>query len=160
MTRRANPSGPTRQKPRRRSRHPKPWVLRDPELLSLVYQTFEDVTDLRRHCVRQVEAATEVEQVFGHLPCRVDQSGLQRWRWVSELVMRTWSLLDQIVRTNRFDPVQGQEAYRQLLGARMTWARLEPRSDSFARLVQITSGLRELLIRYAQAQGQRRRPQP
>ena len=152
MTRRTNPSGRTRQKPTKSCRSPKLWVLRDPEVLSLVYQTFEEVTDLRRHCVRQVEAETEVEQVFGHLPRRGDQSGLQRWRWLSELVMRTWSLLDQIVRTNRVDPVQGQEAYRQLLGARTTWARLEPRSDSFARLVQITSGLRELLIRHAQAQ--------
>ena len=101
---------------------------------------------------RSVESATEVEQLFGQLACEVDQSGLQRWRWLSELIMSTWSLLDQMVRTNRFDPVQGQEAYRRLLGARTTWARLEPGSEWFARLVQITSGLRELLIRHAQAQ--------
>ena len=135
------------------SRSPKLWVLRDPDVLSLLYQTFEEVTDLRRHCVRQVESATEVEQLFGQLAREVDQSGVRRWCRLSEIVKSTWSLLDQIVRTNRFDPVQGQEAYRQLLGARTTWARLEPRSDSFARLVQITSGLRELLIRHAQAQG-------
>ena len=153
MKRRAkSPSGRTRQKSTKPSRPPKLWVLRDPEVLRLVYQTFEVVTDLRRHCVRQVEAATEEEQLFGHLARRVDQSGLQRWRWVSELVMSTWSLLDQMVRTNRFDPVQGQETYRRLLGGRTTWARLDPRSDSFARLVQITSCLRELLICHAQAQ--------
>ena len=152
MTRRANPSDRTRQKPTKPCRSPRLWALRDPEVLSLVYQTFEEVTDLRRHCVRQVESATEVEQLFGQLACEVDQSGLQRWRWLSELIMSTWSLLDQMVRTNRFDPVQGQEAYRRLLGARTTWARLEPRSEWFARLVQITSGLRELLIRHAQAQ--------
>ena len=160
MTRRANPSGPTRQKPRRRSRHPKPWVMRDPEMLGLVFQAFEDLTTLRQRCAWEVASAREEERLIGHLLWKPDQSGLQRWNRLFEMVTTSWRVLDQTVRTNRLDPAQCQECYRHMLWIRTTWAGLDPRADSLELLDQITDHLRQVLIRYAQAQGQRRRPQP
>ena len=160
MTRRANPSGKTRQKPTRRSRYPKLWTLQDPEPLGLVFQAFEDLSTLRQHCVRNVAGAKEDERLFGHLMQNVDQSGFQRWSRVSERVTTSWSLLDDTVRTNRFDPAQCQEAYRQMWGVRAVWLRLEPQRGSLALIDRVIDHLRQLFICYAQAQGQRRRLQP
>ena len=160
MTRRANPSGPTRQKPTRRSRYPKLWTLQDPEPLGLVFQAFEDLTTLRQRCAREVASAREEERLFGHLFQNVDQSGFQRWSRVSERVTTSWSLLDDSVRTNRFDSAQFQEAYRQMWSVRTVWLGLESQPGSLALIDRVIDHLRQLLICYAQAQGHRRRPQP
>ncbi len=126
-------------------------------MLKLVFQAFEDLTTLRQRCARRVAAAREDERVFGQLSLKPDQSGLQRWSRVSEMVTTGWSVLDDAVRTNRLDPAPCQETYRHMLWIRTAWARLDPRSTSLSLIEQITEHLRHLLICYAQAQGQRRR---
>jgi hypothetical protein len=155
MKQRANPPGMTRKKSAKRSRSPKPWVLRDPETLRLVFEAFEHLTTLRQQCNRKVAAAREVEQLFGHLLWHEDESGFRRWSRLSEMVTASWSLLDQTVRTNRLDPAQSQEAYRQMLRVRMAWTRLESQPGPISLINQITDHLRQLLIRYAQAQAYR-----
>jgi len=160
MTRRIQPSDNKRQRSVRRSSTPKPWVLRDPEMLGLVFQAFEDLTTLRQRCARNVAGAKEDERLFGHLMQYVDQSGLQRWSRVSERVTTSWSLLDNTVRTNCLDPAQCQESYRQMWSVRTVWLGLESPPGSLALIDRVIDHLRQLLICYAQAQGQRRRPQP
>ena len=161
MKRRAkSPSGRTRQKPTRQSRPPKPWALRDREMLGLVFQAFEDLTALRQRCARKVAGAREEEHIFGHLLWKPDETGLQRWSRISEIVTTSWRVLDQTVRTNRLDPAQCQESYRQMLWIRTVWVGLDPQADSLELLDQITDHLRQVLIRYAQALGQRRTTLP
>jgi hypothetical protein len=126
-------------------------------MLSLVFQAFEDLTTLRQRCSQKVTAAREEERMFGHLLLKPNHSGLQRWRHVSEMVTTGWSVLDDTVRTNRLDPAQWQGLYRDMLWIRTAWAGLDPQTDSLALIEQITDHLRQLLIRYAQAQGQRLR---
>jgi hypothetical protein len=157
MTRRANPSGRMGRKPRKPSRHTKLWTLRDPEMLSIVFQTFEALTTLRQRCSQNVTAAREEEHMLQHMLLNADQSGLLRWSRLSEMVITNWSLLDHAVQANRLDPAQFQEAYRKMLWIRTAWGRLDPKPESLKLIDQITDHLRQLLIRYAQAQGQPRR---
>lgn len=129
-------------------------------MLNLLYQAFEDLTTLRQECKGKVAAAREEEQLFGALLLNEDQSGLRRWSHLLEMITRTWSLLDHTVRTNRFDAAQFQEAYRRMLRVRTAWTRMESHRGPISRIAQITDHLRQLLIRAAQAQIDRRWPHP
>jgi hypothetical protein len=121
-------------------------------MLRLMFQAFEDLTALRQHGARKVAHALETEHLFGALLWEPDESGLQRWRRLSERVTRSWRLLDHTVQTNRLDPLQFQEAYRQLLSLRMAWARLEPQSQALPLIDRIIDHMRQLLIGHAQDQ--------
>ena len=159
MTQRTHPSGNQKGKPRRRSSTPTRWVLQDPELLRVVFRVFEDLTTLRQCCSKQVATAWEIERLFGSLLWKPDESGLQRWRRLADMILTSWTVVDETVRTNRLDPAQYQEAYRRMLRVRVAWGQLDRQTDSLERIDHITDGLRQLLIGYAQARGQGTRPQ-
>jgi hypothetical protein len=98
--------------------------------------------------------------MLGPMSLDPDQSGLQRWSCLSEIVTTVWRLLDQTVRTNRLDYAQCQDAYRQMLWVRMAWTRLESQPGRISLIEHITDHLRQLLIHVAQAHRYRRRLQP
>ena len=160
MTQRTHPSGNQKGRPGRRTSPPTLWALRDPEMLGLVFQAFEALTTLRPYCARQVAEAREEDRLFGHLWLTPDHWGLQRWSGMSERITTSWQVLDRTVRTNQLDLAQCQECYRHMLGIRTTWAGLDRQASSLKLLDKTTDCLRQVLIRYAQAQGQLRRPQP
>ena len=151
MKRDKTPIDITGKRSKSRSVFPKSWVLRDPETLNLTFQTFEDLTTLRQRCREQVTDAREVEHMFGSLLWREDESGLQRWSRLSEMITTIWRLLDHTIRTNRLDPPQFQEAYRQMLWIKTVWTRLDPQPGSRRLIDQITDHLRQLLIHSAQS---------
>ena len=160
MTQRTHPSGNQKGKPRRRSSTPTLWVLQDPEPLRVVFRAFEDLTTLQQCCSRKVAGAWETERLFGSLLWKPDESGLQRWRRLADMILTSWTVVDETVRTNRLDPAQCQEAYRRMLRVRVAWGQLDRQADSLARIDHITDCLHQLLIGYAQARGPRTRPQP
>lgn len=157
MKRGKTPSDIKRKRSGRRSAAPKRWVLRNPEILNLVFQAFEGLTTLRQRCGQKVTEAREEEHMLAHMLLNADQSGLRRWSRLSEMVTTNWSLLDHTVRTNRLDPAKFQEAYRHMLWIRTAWLRLETQRASLHLIDQITDHLRQLLISYAQARRQPRR---
>ena len=130
----------------------KPWVLRDPEMLRMVLQAFEDLTTLRQHCAEKIQRAREHEYLFQNVPVEPDKSGLQRWRGVRERIMACWRFTDDLVRTSQFDAARCQDAYRDLIWIQMAWRHLDPRSASLSLIEQITDHLRQLLIGAAQRQ--------
>ena len=144
----------------KRTRYPKLRMLEDPEILDLVFQSFEDLTTLRQCCGQKVSKAREEEHLFGALLRKDDESGLRRWSRLFEIVTTIWNLLDQTVRTNRLDCARCQEAYRQMLWVRMAWTRLESHPGRISLIEHITNQLRQLLIHVAQAHRHRRQVQP
>ena len=150
-------SGITRKRSGRRSASPRKWVLRDPEVLDLVFHSFEGLTTLQQRCARQVVEAKEEAYMVAGMGLNTAQSELRQWSRLSEIVTTNWSLLDYTVQTNRLDSSQFQEAYRQMLGVKTAWLRLEPQRAPRHLIDRITDHLRQLLIRYAQTRRQPRR---
>lgn len=127
-----------------------PWVVRDPAVLRLVFQTFEGLTTLRRHCVEAVESARSYESVYRNLFVRPDQAGLRRWRRMLDRVTRCWCVLDDLVRTNRLHATRCQEAYLDLLGIQVAWQEINGPAHVRALIAQTIDHLRKLLIQHAQ----------
>ena len=151
------PSGVKRKRSARRSASPRRWILRDPEVLNLVFHAFEGLTTLQQRCARRVVDAQEVAHMTAGMGLNTGQSTVRRWSRLSEMVTTSWRLLDHTVQTNRFDSGQFREAYRQMLGVKTEWLRLESQRAPLHLIDQITDHLRQLLIRYAQSRRQPRR---
>ena len=158
MTQHATVTKKTRKKSATRARSPRPWVLRDPEVLRVVLNVYEDLTALRQQCALKVEAAREVEQLFWRVLFEPDESGLQRWSRITEMVT---SSRDGSGRHG--DNQSGsshadcQGTYRRMLTIRMAWTHLENNSKSLPLIDRITESLRRVLIAYAEAQPRRPR---
>lgn len=129
-----------------------PRRLRDPEMLTLMFQAFEDLTTLREHCVGKIQAARNFEYVCRKMPLEPDQSGLQRWLQISERVIACRRVVDDLLRTHRLDADRCYESYRGLLGIRPTWRQLQHSSDARVLVEQVTTHLRQVLIHHAQQQ--------
>jgi len=157
MTRPRRASTPTQSRSTRPHRPVKPWVLRDPEVLRLVFQTFEDLTALRQQCARKVASAREAEHLFGRVFLEPDQSGLQRWSRIYEKIKTSWGVFDDLVRTNRLDTAGCQEVYRDLMGIRVAWQCMKGPANCLELMDQITKRVRQVLIHVAQRQGQQGR---
>jgi hypothetical protein len=157
MKRGKTPSDIKRKRSARRSASPRRWILRDPEVLNLVFHAFEGLTTLQQRCARQVVDAQEEAHMIAGMGLNTGQSALRRWSRLSEIVTTNWRLLDYTVQTNRLDSGQFQEAYRQMLEVKTAWLRLEPQRTALHLIDQITDHLRQLLISYAQARRQPRR---
>ncbi len=157
MTREKTSSDIKRKRSARRSAFPRRWILRDPEVLDLVFQALEGLTTLQQRCARQVVDAQEEAHMIAGMGLNTGQSALRRWSRLSEMVTTNWRLLDYTVQTNQLDSGQFQEAYRQMLGVKTAWLRLESQRAPLHLIDRITNQLRQLLIRYAQARRQPRR---
>lgn len=129
------------------------WVLRNPEVLELVFQVYEDLTALRPQCALQVESARDVERLFGSVLHEPDQSGLQRWIGISERIKTSWSVFDDLVNTNKLDVARCQAVYRDLMGIKVAWQRMKGPAHSLQLIRQIATGVRQVLIHYAQRHG-------
>lgn len=106
---------PKRARSSKKRRPVKVWVLRDPEVLRLVFQIFEDLTALRRYCVGEIESAHEVEYVCRNFTLEPDHSGLQRWSRLSKQITTCWGVFDDLARTIQFDATCCQAVYRDLM---------------------------------------------
>ncbi|MDR4470585.1 MAG: hypothetical protein MRJ68_20165 [Nitrospira sp.] len=155
MTQQATLAKKARKKSATRARSPRPWMLRHPELLSLVFRAFEDLTTLHLRCALEVTSARNVERLFGSILFEPDESGLQRWSWVAEMVTASRKVLDDMVTTNRLVHAECQGTYRRMLTIRLAWTQLEKDSKSLPLIDRITDCLRRVLIGYAAAQGRR-----
>lgn len=133
----------------------KVWVLRDPEVLRLVFQIFEDLTVLRRHCAGEVQSAHEVEYVCRKLPVEPDHSGLRRWSRLYEQIMTCWGVFDDLVQTNQLDVARCQAVYRDLMSIQVAWERMKGSADGLELIDQTAQNVREVLIYHAQWRGQR-----
>ena len=131
------------------------WVLRDPDVLSVVFQTFEDLTALRQQCARKVASARDAEQLFGRVFFEPDQSGLQRWSRIYERIKDSWDVFDDLVRTHQFDAARCQAVYRDLMGLQVAWQRMKGPLDCLELMDQMTKRVRQVLIHHAQWQGHR-----
>lgn len=157
MTQQATVRKKTRKKSSTGAQSPRPWVLRDPEVLSVVLQAYEDLTALRQQCALKVASAREVEQLFWSVLFEPDESGLQRWSRMAERVTASRKVLDDMVTTNRLVHADCQGTYRRMVTIRMAWTHLEKDSKSLPLIDRITDGLRRVLIAYAEAQPRRPR---
>lgn len=119
---------------------------------SLVFQTFEDLTTLRRHCMEEVESARKYVDRYRTLLVRPDQSRLRRWRQMLKRVTRCWCVLDDLVRTNRLVATRCHEVYRALLGIEVEWPRIEGPAYCRPLISQTLDHVRQLLIQHARWQ--------
>lgn len=157
MTQHARVTKKTQTKSTTRARSPRPWVLRDPEVLRVVLQAYEDLTALRQQCALKVASAREVDQLFWSVLFEPDESGLQRWSRIAERVTASRKVLADMVTTNRLIHADCQGTYRRMVTIRMAWTHLENNSKSLPLIDRITDGLRRMLIAYAEAQPRRPR---
>ncbi len=157
MTQQATVTKKTRKKSAIHARSPRPWVLRDSEVLSLVFRAFEDLTTLHLQCALKVASARKVEQVLGSILFEPEESGLQHWSRMAERVTASRKVLDDMVTTNRLVHADCQDTYRRMLTIRMAWTHFEKDSKQLPLIDRITESLRRVLISYAAAQP--RRPQ-
>ncbi|MBK9949652.1 MAG: hypothetical protein IPP12_21085 [Nitrospira sp.] len=134
-----------------------PSRLRHPALPSLVFQTFEDLTTLRRHCMEEVESARHDAYRYRTLLVRPAQSRLRRWRRMLTSVTRCWCVLDDLVRTNRLVATRCHEVYRALLGIQVAWPRIEGPAYCSPLIAQTLDHVRQLLIHHAQRHGHQSR---
>ena len=148
MPRRA--STPKRSQPSTPRRRAQPWVLRDPAVLRLVFQTFEDLTTIRRHCAEEVESARNDESLYRNHLVRPDRSRLRRWRRMLDRVTRCWCVLDDLVRTNRLHATRCHEVYRDLLGIQVAWQHINGSPHVSTLIAQTIDHVRQLLIQHAQ----------
>ncbi|MDR4469843.1 MAG: hypothetical protein MRJ68_16360 [Nitrospira sp.] len=132
------------------SRPATPSRLRHPAFPWLVFQTFDDLTTLRRHCMEEVESARKSADRYRTLLARPDQSRVRRWRQMLKRVTRCWCVLDDLVRTNRLNATRFHEVYRALLGIQVEWPRLEGPASCRPLIAQTLDHVRQLLIKQAQ----------
>ena len=130
----------------------KGWVLRDPEVLRVVFQIFDDLTALRRHCAEKVESARKEEHLYQTLRVRPDHSGVRSWQQMLKRVTRCWCVLDDLVCTNRLVVTRCQAVYRDLLGIEVAWQRIKGPAYFHMLIVQTLDRVRQLLIQQAQWQ--------
>ncbi len=148
-TQRRAPS-PTRARGTTTSRPATLSGLRQPAIPSVVFHAFEDLTSLRRHCMEEVESARKYAYRYRTLLVRPDQSRLRRWRRMLTSVTRCWSVLDDLVRTNRLVATRCHEVYRALLGIQVAWPRIEGPAYCRPLIAQTIDHVRQLLIQHAQ----------
>ena len=121
-------------------------TIREPKLLRRAYEAFEAATVVHRQCTEALTKAVEQAQWYRGYPALKDKCGVTRWRALDNHMQQIWTFLDQVVRTTRFDPREGQALYRLLLETRIEWAAVEAQVPASARLTQMTVCLRDLLI--------------
>ena len=56
--------------------------------------------------------------MFESLLWKPDESGLQRWRRLADMIRTSWMVLDQMVRTNGWILARCQDCYRHMLEIR------------------------------------------
>ncbi|NGZ95319.1 MAG: hypothetical protein CV089_04160 [Nitrospira sp. WS110] len=151
--RRAQP--PKRARSSKKRRPVKVWVLRDEEVLNLVYLIYEDLTALRRDCAEEVESAREVDYVCRNFTLEPDHSGLQRWSRLSERVTTCWDVFDDLVQTNQLDVTECQAVYRDVMSIQVAWERLKGPAEGLELIDQIKKNVRQVLICHAQWRDQR-----
>ena len=157
MKRQPRAQSQKRARSSKKRRPVKVWVLRDPEILSLVFEAIEDLTTLREHCLGKIAAAHEFEYVCRNIYTEPDESGLQRWLQISNHVLACWRVVDHLLRTNRLDAVRCYEAYGGLLELQPIWRQLEHSSEARALVERVTTNLKQVLIQYLPCRGSRRR---
>lgn len=150
MTMSRGASTPKRSPSTRPRRRAQPWVVRDPAVLRLAFQTFENLTTLRRHCVEAVEYARNYQSMYRNRLVRPDQTGLRRWRQMLDQVTRCWCVLDDLVRTNRLHATRCHEVYLDLLGIQVTWQHIDGPAHLRALIAQTIDHVRQLRIQHAQ----------
>ncbi len=157
MKRQRRAQSPKRARSSKKRRPVKVWLLRDPEVLRLVFQIFEDLTALRRHCAGEVKSAREYEYMVRKLSLETDPSGLPRWSRLDERVTTCWGVFDDLIRTNQLNATRCHEVYRDLMEIQVAWERMKDSAEGLELIDQTTQNVREVLICHAQWHGQRGR---
>ncbi|MDR4469551.1 MAG: hypothetical protein MRJ68_14855 [Nitrospira sp.] len=153
-TQRRAPS-PKRARSSKKRRPVKVWLIRDPEVLRVVFQIFDDLTALRRHCAEEVESAREVEYVCRNASFEPDHSGLQRWSRLSKQITACWGVFDDLVQTTQLNAKQCRVVYRGLMSLSVAWEYMKGSVEGVELIDQTTRNVRAVLIAHAQWHGQR-----